>query len=485
MFTIAIVGNFNSGRTSLFNYFIYKKIFYNFNNKKCICDFNYGLFDYKKKFFVCIDTSGINNFNFLKKKNNFNNKDLLLDILQKKFIYILDNVDFIFLLIESIDVNYKDFFFLNFFLKYKNKIYLLISKIDLFKNYKKYIYKFLSFKVKEVYFISIYKENLILKLMDKIYLKLTKKKKINFLFKKYILYFCINFNKYFLINFNFINIFLNIKKEIKLIKFIKLIILGKPNIGKSTFLNFISKKDRSLVSSNSYTTKDFLICNLFLNNIIYLISDSPGLCNQHYVYRKKKYIFFWRNIFFNNIIIYMFDINIGITRFDLRILKFLLNNGKFLILIFNKSNFSNKEKQKYKKFLFKRYDFMKYMNIYFFSKDLKKNNKNINIIYRDININYKNIFLYKINSLKLTKILKKAIDNFNNKNITLNTVKLKYAHVGRYNPLLIVIHGNKIDKISISYKKYLLNFYMKSLKIHGCIISLKFKEIYNPFIKKK
>ncbi len=485
MFTIAIVGNFNSGRTSLFNYFIYKKNFYNFNKENNICDFNYGLFDYKNKNFICIDTSGINDFDFLKKKDNFDKKNLLLNILQKKFIYILDNVDFIFLLIESMYIKYKDFFFLNFFLKYKYKIYLLISKIDLFKNYKNYIYKFLSLNIKKIYFISIYKENLILKLINRIYLKSIKKKEVNILFKKNILYFCVNLNKYFLINFDFINNYLKIKKKNKLRKFIKLIILGKSNVGKSTFLNFFSKRNRSLVSSNLNTTKDFFICNLFLNNTNYLISDSPGLYNYHYIYRNKKYFLFWKNIFFNNIIIYIFDINIGISRFDLRILKFLLNNGKFLILIFNKSNFSNKEKKKYKNILFKRYDFMKYMNIYFLNNNFKKNEKNINIIYKDININYKNIFLYKINSLKLTKILKKAINNYDEKNITLNKVKLKYAHVGKYNPLLIVIHGNKIDKINISYKKYLLNFYMKHLKISGYIISLKFKEIYNPFIKKK
>jgi GTP-binding protein len=64
-------------------------------------------------------------------------------------------------------------------------------------------------------------------------------------------------------------------------------------------------------------------------------------------------------------------------------------------------------------------------------------------------------------------------------------VKMKYAHAGGYNPPVIVIHGNQVKDLPDSYKRYLMNYYRKSLKIMGTPIKIEFREGANPFEGKK
>ena len=85
----------------------------------------------------------------------------------------------------------------------------------------------------------------------------------------------------------------------------------------------------------------------------------------------------------------------------------------------------------------------------------------------------------------LTRILQMATDEHQPPMIGGRRIKLKYAHPGGYNPPIIVVHGNQMDKLPDSYKRYLSNYYRKSLKIIGSPIRLLFQEGANPFAGRK
>ena len=60
-------------------------------------------------------------------------------------------------------------------------------------------------------------------------------------------------------------------------------------------------------------------------------------------------------------------------------------------------------------------------------------------------------------------------------------MKLKYAHAGGYNPPIIVIHGNQVRNLPDSYKRFLMNYYRRSLEIMGTPIRIQFQNSENPF----
>ncbi len=474
MFIISLIGSLKVGKTSLFNVLINNNCFLNINN---IFDYNYGLKYFRNKFFIFIDNINFDNFN----KKNFNNKDIYFS-LYKKFIFNLKNSDLVCWLVDS-TINFldKDIYFYKYILKKYNKnIILILSKTDLLKiDYKFILYKFCSLGIKNIFNISIYKRSSIENLLNNLYLILFKNFKDNINFK-YFLKFCLNLNKYN----ELYNLYL-LKNNNKNLNFknIKIIILGKTNVGKSTFLNNICKCNYSFVSNIQNTTKEFIFYNFIFNNIKILISDSPGISknffNKHY-----SFIKFFKKINIFNVILFIIDINKGLTKYDLGMIKFLLIKGKILFIIFNKCEKLNSiDKLKHRKYIIKKYGFIKHIFIFFIcALNLKKNF--LFKLFKLIIKYYNKIFNSNISTYKINKILKLALENFSENNSFNNLIKLKYAHIGGYDPFTIVIHGKRVNYINLSYKNYLINFYTRSLKFFGYKINIKFKECNNPYIKK-
>ncbi len=476
MFTILLTGSANVGKTSFFNKLTKTNLAINNKINNFTYDFNYGLSLYKDKYFICIDTFSFLDFSFL---NYFKDKSKNYQYIpiQNKFINIIKNIDLVCLLVDyTSNINNNDIILSNFFLK-KNKknIVLLVNKIDLCKDYYCNLYRYYSLGINLIYPISIFNKKSISFFLKDIFFKKKKiLKKNNFFYKK-IINFCINLDKYNFLLDNINNNYCLNKK-----KCIKIVILGKPNVGKSTFMNFIVKNNRSIISSVPGTTKDFITCFINIKNINYIISDSPGLDKTtEKFFIKNKYFnknFLLNKIFDFKIVFYLIDINIGITKYDLFLLNLFLKYGKIVILFFNKCELLTKYNIKcFKKNILLKYDFIKNLDVYFISM-LNLDYNRLNILFNNIFKNYRNIFYTKISSSKLTKFLKESIDIYFDNKIK-KLVKLKYAHIGGYIPFTIVIHGSKINLLSFSYKKYLINFYTKKLNFKGFKIYLKFKEI--------
>jgi GTP-binding protein len=62
---------------------------------------------------------------------------------------------------------------------------------------------------------------------------------------------------------------------------------------------------------------------------------------------------------------------------------------------------------------------------------------------------------------------------------------MKYAHAGGYNPPIVVIHGTQVEDLPDSYKRYLMNYYRKSLKLMGTPIRVEFRGTANPFAERR
>ena len=85
----------------------------------------------------------------------------------------------------------------------------------------------------------------------------------------------------------------------------------------------------------------------------------------------------------------------------------------------------------------------------------------------------------------LTRIMEMAQDDHQPPLVRGRRVKMKYAHAGGYNPPVIVIHGNQVQDLPDSYKRYLMNYFRRALKTMGTPIKIEFREGANPFEGKK
>jgi GTP-binding protein len=87
----------------------------------------------------------------------------------------------------------------------------------------------------------------------------------------------------------------------------------------------------------------------------------------------------------------------------------------------------------------------------------------------------------RVGTSVLTRIMKMATDDHQPPLVRGRRVKLKYAHAGGYNPPIVVIHGNQVNELPDSYKRYLMNYFRRSLEIMGTPIRIQFQSSANPF----
>ncbi|HEY5602595.1 MAG TPA: ribosome biogenesis GTPase Der, partial [Gammaproteobacteria bacterium] len=86
---------------------------------------------------------------------------------------------------------------------------------------------------------------------------------------------------------------------------------------------------------------------------------------------------------------------------------------------------------------------------------------------------------------KLTRILESAVEAHQPPLVKGRRIKLRYAHQGGRNPLIIVIHGNQTEKLPLSYQRYLMNYFIETLQLRGTPIRFEFLSGENPYKGKR
>lgn len=266
---------------------------------------------------------------------------------------------------------------------------------------------------------------------------------------------------------------------------IKLAIIGKPNVGKSTLTNRILGEDRVVVYDMPGTTRDSVYIPMEHNGREYTLIDTAGIRrrkNVSDVVEKYSVIKTLRAIEDSNVCLLIIDAQEGITDQDLSLLGFILEAGRSLVLAVNKwDGLDDYVKDRIKSEIDRRLGFINFARIHFISA---LHGTGVGHLYESVEEAFVSA-TKRISTSMVTQILDMAVFDHQPPMHQGRRIKLKYAHAGGYNPPIIVIHGNLAKKLPLSYKRYLMNYYRKSLKIMGTPIRIEFRETSNPFAGKK
>lgn len=266
---------------------------------------------------------------------------------------------------------------------------------------------------------------------------------------------------------------------------IKLAIIGKPNVGKSTLTNRILGEERVVVYDMPGTTRDSVYIPMEHDGREYTLIDTAGIRRRKNVtdiVEKFSVIKTLRAIEDSNVCLLIIDAQEGITDQDLSLLGFILESGRSLVLAVNKwDGLDDHVKDRIKTELDRRLGFIDFARIHFISA---LHGTGVGHLYESVEEAFVSA-TKRISTSMVTKILDMAVFDHQPPMHQGRRIKLKYAHAGGYNPPIIVIHGNLAKKLPPSYKRYLMNYYRKSLKIMGTPIRIEFRETSNPFAGKK
>lgn len=268
-------------------------------------------------------------------------------------------------------------------------------------------------------------------------------------------------------------------------KNIKIAIVGRPNVGKSTLTNRILGEERVVMYDMPGTTRDSIYIPMERDGQQYTIIDTAGVRKRGKVnlaVEKFSVIKTLQAIQDANVVLLTIDAREGISDQDLSLLGFILNAGRSLVIVVNKwDGLSHDIKEQVKSELDRRLDFIDFARVHFISA---LHGSGVGNLFDSVKEAYA-CATQKTSTSMLTRILRMAADEHQPPLVNGRRVKLKYAHPGGYNPPIIVIHGNQVEKLADSYKRYLSNYFRKSLKIIGSPIRILFQEGNNPFTGKK
>lgn len=262
---------------------------------------------------------------------------------------------------------------------------------------------------------------------------------------------------------------------------VKLAIIGRPNVGKSTLTNRILGEERVIVYDMPGTTRDSIYIPMTRNDKEYILIDTAGVRKRKKVsdvVEKFSVIKTLQAIEDANVVLLVVDAREGISDQDLSLLGFALNAGRSLVVAVNKwDGLDDYVKERIKSELDRRLGFIDFARLHFISA---LHGTGVGHLFESVDEAYESA-TKRISTAMLRRIMDMAQADHQPPLVRGRRVKLKYAHAGGYNPPRIVIHGNQVHDLPDSYKRYLMNYYRKALGIMGTPIKIEFREGDNPY----
>lgn len=265
---------------------------------------------------------------------------------------------------------------------------------------------------------------------------------------------------------------------------IRIGVVGRPNVGKSTLVNRMLGEERVVVYDMPGTTRDSIYIPYERHGHEYTLIDTAGVRrrkNVKEVVEKFSIIKTLQAIDDAHVVILVIDAREGLVDQDLHLIGFVLDAGRSLVIAINKWDGMNSEdRAKVKEQVARRLDFLDYADKYYISA---LHGTGVGTMYESVQASYESS-MAKWPTNRLTAILEDAIAQHQPPMVHGRRIKLRYAHQGGSNPPIIVVHGNQVGSLPGAYKRYLENTFRKVLKVVGSPIRFEFRGGENPFANK-
>ncbi|VVD90414.1 ribosome biogenesis GTPase Der [Pandoraea terrigena] len=264
---------------------------------------------------------------------------------------------------------------------------------------------------------------------------------------------------------------------------VRIAIVGRPNVGKSTLVNTLLGEERVIAFDMPGTTRDSIHIEFERQGRNYTLIDTAGLRRRGKVFEaveKFSVVKTLQSIADANVVILMLDARQDISDQDAHIAGFIVESGRAVVVGVNKwDGLDEYTREQTKQELERKLKFLGFANFHFISAAKATG---IGPLMRSVDEAYA-AAMTKLPTPKLTRALNEAVEHQQPRRSGFSRPKLRYAHQGGSNPPIIVIHGNSLDGVTDSYRRYLENRFRETFKLKGTPLRIEFRNSANPYAK--
>ncbi|TFW20049.1 ribosome biogenesis GTPase Der [Massilia arenosa] len=264
---------------------------------------------------------------------------------------------------------------------------------------------------------------------------------------------------------------------------IKLAIVGRPNVGKSTLVNTLLGEERVIAFDMPGTTRDSIEIPFEREGKHYTLIDTAGIRRRGKVFEaieKFSVVKTLQSISEANVVLLLLDARQDVSEQDAHIAGFILESGRALVVAVNKwDGLQSDQRDQVKMDLDRKLDFLGFAKTHFISAlkgtGIDQMMKSVNAAYAAATAN--------LSTPRLTRALQEAVEKQEPKRKGSVRPKMRYAHQGGQNPPVIVIHGNALEAVSEPYKRYLEKHFRDTFSLVGTPLRIELRTGKNPFVK--
>ncbi|MBI3140876.1 MAG: ribosome biogenesis GTPase Der [Rhodocyclales bacterium] len=265
----------------------------------------------------------------------------------------------------------------------------------------------------------------------------------------------------------------------------RIAVVGRPNVGKSTLINTLLGEERLIAFDQPGTTRDAIAVPFERNGRQYTLIDTAGLRRKGKVFEaveKFSVIKTLQSIEEANVVVLVLDAGQDISDQDAHIAGFVVEAGRAVVIAVNKwDGVDDYRRDRVKMDMARKLNFLGFAQTHFISA-LK--GEGIGALMGSVDVAYA-AAMAKLPTPKLTRVLQAALEKQAPPRHGIFRPKLRYAHQGGSNPPVIIIHGNALDHVSESYKRYLERCFMEHFKLRGTPLRIEFRTTRNPYAEKR
>lgn len=266
---------------------------------------------------------------------------------------------------------------------------------------------------------------------------------------------------------------------------IKVAVIGRPNVGKSTLINRLLGVNRMVAFDQPGTTRDAVMVPFERDGERYTLIDTAGVRRRARVeeaVEKFSVIKTLQAIETAHVVIAVMDAHENVAEQDASLLGAVIEQGRALVIAVNKwDNIAPEQRDLIRGQIVERLQFADFAPLYFISA---RHGSGVGELFAAVRAVY-DAAMREMATPELTRVLEAAVASHQPPLVSGRRIKLRYAHQGGRNPPVIVIHGNQTDHVPDAYRRYLVNVYRKAFDLQGTPVRVAFRGEENPYAGKR